>query len=67
MACAPLEGWLTTTKVKGTEEINGCCCCMDLRGGVLTMSGVFVRPDCALKAAPFRLVPFSSVLAAQQR
>ena len=43
MACAPLENWLTTSKVKGTGEINGCCCCMDLRGGVLTISGVFVR------------------------
>ena len=41
MVCAPLEGWLTTSKVKGTGEINGCCCCMTLRGGVLTISATF--------------------------
>ena len=39
MACAPLEAWLTTDKVKGEGDINGCCCCMDLRGGIMAMSG----------------------------
>lgn len=37
--CAPIESCFTTAKVAGTDEVHGCCCCMDLRGGALTMSG----------------------------
>ena len=39
--CVPIEAMLTTAKVKGTAEMSGCCCCLDLRGGVLVMSAVF--------------------------
>ena len=28
--CVPIENFLTTQKVKGTDEMNGCCCCLDL-------------------------------------
>ena len=36
--CVPLEEKLTTAKVRGTEPIAGCCCCLDLRGGVMLIA-----------------------------
>jgi hypothetical protein len=34
-ACVPIEAFLTNDKVKSDAPMAGCCCCMDLRGGVL--------------------------------
>jgi hypothetical protein len=42
MACFEgVEARLTTAKVRGDEPMAGCCCCLNLRGGVLTMSAFF--------------------------
>ena len=43
--CVPIENFLTTNKVKGTDEMNGCCCCLDLRTGLLVMSIIFGLTD----------------------
>ena len=43
--CVPIENFLTTQKVKGTDEMKGCCCCLDLRTGLLVMSIIFGLTD----------------------